>query len=505
MNKQLVLPKLTKINLSRPPKKKILLLSDDLRMHSGIATMSREFVVGTADTFDWIQLGAALEHPDAGKVFDVSMDVNQQRGIDHASVKVYASTGYGNAEVLRELIGREKPDAILHFTDPRFWDWLYAMEHEIRSGYKIPILYYNIWDSPPAPFWNKPFYESCDLLMNISKQTNTLVKMVLGEGTYTDIRTGEGDGPIKVCHVPHGINPDQFFPITPDHADYKEYMELKNQFKTGHDVDFVIFWNNRNIRRKMMGDLVLAYKAFCDRLPKEKAKRVGLFMHTAMRDPNGTDIPEVVRVMCPDYKVIFNEERLPTRALNMFYNIADVTVNIASNEGFGLSSAESIMAGTPILNNVTGGLQDQVRFENTDGTWLDFTPTFTSNHTGIVTEHGSWAKVVYPTNRSLQGSVLTPYIFDDRCDFEDVADKLLEWYNTPDEVRKQVGLEGRAWMLSEESGMSSNEMCNRMKSAITTCLDEWKPKYRYELLKTTERQKITEPGVVYRYKTQVTQ
>ena len=28
-------------------KKKILLMSDDLRMHSGIATMSREFVLGT--------------------------------------------------------------------------------------------------------------------------------------------------------------------------------------------------------------------------------------------------------------------------------------------------------------------------------------------------------------------------------------------------------------------------------------------------------------------------
>ena len=50
------LPKLKKVKLD---KKTILLLSDDLRLHSGIGTMSKEFVVGTADVFNWFQLGAA--------------------------------------------------------------------------------------------------------------------------------------------------------------------------------------------------------------------------------------------------------------------------------------------------------------------------------------------------------------------------------------------------------------------------------------------------------------
>jgi hypothetical protein len=47
-------------------KKKILLLSDDLRMTSGIATVSKEFVNGTMDRFDWVQLGAAIKHPEQG-------------------------------------------------------------------------------------------------------------------------------------------------------------------------------------------------------------------------------------------------------------------------------------------------------------------------------------------------------------------------------------------------------------------------------------------------------
>ena len=77
-------------------KKKILLLSDDLRMHSGIATMSREFVLGTVHKYDWVQLGAAIKHPDEGKIMDISEDVKKQTGVNDAYVKIYDIIGYGN-------------------------------------------------------------------------------------------------------------------------------------------------------------------------------------------------------------------------------------------------------------------------------------------------------------------------------------------------------------------------------------------------------------------------
>ena len=44
-------------------KKKILLFSDDLRMSSGVGTMSREIVMGTVHKFDWVQVGGAIKHP----------------------------------------------------------------------------------------------------------------------------------------------------------------------------------------------------------------------------------------------------------------------------------------------------------------------------------------------------------------------------------------------------------------------------------------------------------
>ena len=95
-------------------KKKILLLSDDLRMSSGVGTMSREFVKGTLQHFDWVQIGGAIKHPDEGQVFDLSRDVEKDiPGLKDAYLKIYPTSGYGNPDMLREIMSIEKPDAIL--------------------------------------------------------------------------------------------------------------------------------------------------------------------------------------------------------------------------------------------------------------------------------------------------------------------------------------------------------------------------------------------------------
>jgi hypothetical protein len=58
------------------------------------------------------------------------------------------------------------------------------------------------------------------------------------------------------------------------------------------------------------------------------------------------------------------------------------------------------MTGTPIVNNVTGGLQDGCRFEDENGDWIEFTTDFPSNHDGTYKKHAKWAKPVFPANRS---------------------------------------------------------------------------------------------------------
>ncbi|SVE25606.1 uncharacterized protein METZ01_LOCUS478460, partial [marine metagenome] len=243
--------------------------------------------------------------------------------------------------------------------------------------------------------------ESSDLIMNISKQTVNIVNNVAVNKPRNDWNN---------TYIPHGIPEDKFYPI--GELDVQEWHSLQEYKKTvlhRKDKDFVIFWNNRNIRRKLPSDVIVAYKTFCDMLPKEKADKCVLIMHTQPIDQNGTDLPAVVTEMCSDYDVIFSHQKLDDNELNFLYNIADVQVNIASNEGFGLGTAEAVMAGTPIIVNVTGGLQDQCGFKlkgkhvthedydeihslHDDRKWKD-NPDLT---------HGEWVKPVWPSNRSVQ-------------------------------------------------------------------------------------------------------
>jgi len=457
-------------------KKKILLLSDDLRMSSGVGTVSKNFVLGTLDKYDWVQAGGAIKHPEEGKVVDMNSSVREETGIEDASLKIYPISGYGNQELLRHLINIEKPDAILHYTDPRFWTFLYQMEHEIRQ--QIPIFYYNIWDDLPYPRYNEFYYESSDLIMNISKQTVNIVNNCAVKKPRTDW---------DCTYVPHGIPDEKFFPI--EKLD-KKMIDFKKNMLQKKEYDFVVFWNNRNIRRKLPSDVILAYKTFCDMLPKEQSDKCVLIMHTAPVDNNGTDLPAVVKELCPNYDVIFSHRKLEEEQLNWLYNIADVQVNMASNEGFGLGTAEAVMSGTPIIVNVTGGLQDQCGFKikgkhvtyqdyseivsfHDDRKWKD-NPDLT---------HGEWVKPVWPSNRSLQGSIPTPYIFDDRCRWDDVADRLKEWYDTPKDERLNAGLKGREWMMTEEIGMSSKHMCDRFVHDMEQTWEKWTPRKRFTLHK----------------------
>ena len=189
-------------------RKKILLLCDDIRMTSGISTMAREIVIGTSHRFNWVNLGGAINHPDQGKRFDLNEDTNKQTGITDASVYLYPINGYGDPMILKQIMEIEKPDAIMFFTDPRYWTWLFQMEHELRK--EIPMIYLNIWDDLPYPMYNKSYYESCDALMAISKQTENINQVVLGNKAKDKV----------IKYVPHGINEDQFFPITSLHTEY---------------------------------------------------------------------------------------------------------------------------------------------------------------------------------------------------------------------------------------------------------------------------------------------
>ena len=455
-------------------KKKILLLSDDLRMHSGIATQSKEFVMGTLHKYDWVQIGGAVKHPEEGKAIDMSQAVQNEYGVKDAYLKIYPISGYGNPNLLRQIIEIEKPDVIMHFTDPRFWVWLYQMEHEIRQN--IPIMYYNIWDDIPDPLYNTNFYRSSDMLMSISKQTYGINKRILSKYGYEDW---------QLDYVPHGITNKRIFKIQ-DKGDTKF-----REFEQKHGLDkykFKILYLNRNIRRKSPGDVALAYKHMMDKLTPEQREECCFVFHASPSDENGTDMRAVCKTLLPDYQVIFTHDNHPNGSfndeeMNYIFNSCDVYINMASNEGFGLGSLEALTCGTPIVVNVTGGMQDQCGFKNEKGEYLtaeDYVE-LQSNHRGTYTNHGEWVKPVFPSNISCQGSPMTPYIFDDRCSYEDAGQCLLEWYKAGPEERERCGEIGRQWALSDNARMTAKHLSESFIKNIESTLENWKPREKYTL------------------------
>jgi len=458
-----------------PPdkRKKIMLICDDIRVHSGVAGVGREIVLHTSHHFNWVNIAGAITHPEKGKRLDISQSTNENTGLTDSSVIMYPVDGYGDPDILRQLIQMEKPDAIMLITDPRYFIWLFMMENEIRKH--TPIAYLNIWDDYPAPLYNKAFYEACDLLMGISKQTVNINKLVLGKKADKKI----------IKYVPHGLNHEIFKPLDKNNP---ELLEFKKQLFKGKEYDFVLFFNSRNIRRKQIPDTILAYRYFIDTLPIEKAKKCCLVLHTERVTDHGTDLNAVIELIANDeqYNIIFTDTIFNPVQINMLYNSTDCQILLTSNEGWGLSLTEAILVGNPIIANVTGGMQDQMRFEDENENWFTPTPDLPSNHKGTYKKHGEWAFPVYPVNRNLVGSPQTPYIWDDQCRAEDATERILEVYNLTPEERKARGLAGREWATGNEAGFTGKVQAERVIEAFDQLFETWEPREAFELINVHE-------------------
>lgn len=469
--------------LAKKDRKTLLLISDDIQFPSGVGTISRNLVLGTCHYFNWVQIGGAANHPHNGKRILLSEAVQKENGVPEASVEVYAVNGYGNPQMIRDLIEIHNIQAIFHITDPRFFTWLYAMKSELEQ--KCPLIYLNLWDDAPIPQYNEPAYRSCSMLLNINRQTHQMNKMILADDLVDmynhEVKLDSNDiCPILSDYIPHGVDSDVFFKL-PENDEKLLKLKLDIFKEKSDSLKFVYFYNNRNIRRKQLIDLIIAYRDVCTKNPVIKLTSA-LLLHTDIRDDNGTDLPVVIQDLAPNFNIYIIDKKMIPEEMNLLYNIVDVTMNIASNEGFGLSSLESIMTETMVISAVTGGLQDQMRFEDEYGQWIEFDNDFVSNHIGRYKKCGSWAIPVFPKVLSCQGSIPTPYIFDDKVSYFDVSDAMKLVFDMPKEERDRNGKIGRIWVMSEESRMSSSIMCRYIIKDIELLLEFWRPTRTVELI-----------------------
>ena len=369
---------------------KIFTLSDHPLTPSGVGTQTRYIIEGMLRTgkYQFISFGGLIKHQDYRPI------KTEEFGDDWI---IIPTDGYGTQEAVRAMLWSEKPDIVWFMTDPRFWGWLWQIEEEVRHN--VPMVYYHVWDNYPYPTYNKPNYDSNDFIATISKVTDDIVANVSPD--------------VDRQYVPHAVNLDIFKPLEDD---FLEQLRADN-FKENKDK-FIVFWNNRNARRKMGATLILWFKDFLDRVGHDKAV---LLMHTNPRDQAGSNLEALIEdIGLNNGQVLFSREKLHPENLAAMYNMVDCTINISDAEGFGLGTLESLSCGTPIIVNMTGGLQEQV----TDGKeWF-----------GIGLE---------PTSKTVVGSQEVPFIYEDRLAKEQVVEALLEMFNKTPEERKQLGLKGR--------------------------------------------------------------
>ena len=96
---------------------------------------------------------------------------------------------------------------------------------------------------------------------------------------------------------------------------------------------------------------------------------------------------------------------------------------------------------------------------------------------------GEWCKPVWPKTRSLMGSVPTPYIFDDRCDWEDAGNAIKQWYEMGKESRKECGLKGHEFAKGDESMQSVRWMGKNFINHMETAFEKWTPRKRIHTYK----------------------
>jgi len=401
-------------------KRKVIILSDHALSTSGVGTQTRHLVNGLLKKGGWTfrQFGAALKHSN----YD-TIAVNEDFIIKPID-------GFGDRNLLRVTLAAEKPDAILIFTDPRFFTWLFEMEDEIHQ--MCPIAWWHVWDNYPAPMFNKYMYEATDLINCHSYLTYEICSSMFPE---------------KTNFIPHSVPTEIFHQLSDS-----EISSWRNQL-LGPDRSkhLVGFWNNRNARRKRPGDVLVSWKMFLDKLQEtHRHRNATLIMHTDPRDQEGPNLVEIVKMLEIDSNVVFSTERLDFNKMNVLYNVTDFTINISFAEGFGLSTLEAMTVGKPIIALKTGGLTRQV-VDHRDGT-----------------ENGIALPV---TTKTLVGSQQVPYIYEDYVSNEIVAESFLKMYEMGPEKRKELGQKAKKYVESE---FSQDKTIDAWHDSLSKLIDNWK-------------------------------
>ena len=415
-------------------KNKILLIGDDIRHTTGVANVLKELVLQLSSEFDFIQLACGSKQR-TPSIIDVSESVSKITGQPGCNVRLHETKGFCSTEQFRTTLLTESPDAVVIMTDPHRYDWLFEIEHEVRTI--CPILYYHVWDNDPYPKFLKSVYNSCDWVGCISDTTYKCVENVCPEhSNYT--------------HIPHGVDIKKFY------KQEDEEIQKNRLGFLGKDYKFVLFCNNVNMQRKQFANLIEGFSFFHDTLSRDEASEVALLLHTNPNFRSGPDINCLLDDLFPGLPVLISGERVNETILNNMYNLSHCTINVASNEGFGLTTLESVATKTPTIISYTGGLKDQY--------------------------DKRWSEKIEPSVRLLTGTQKTPYIYSDICSPIDISNAIGRMYSRITDGDVDMSESSK---FLESNRFTSTQMCESIGEQINHTLEVFSPKDQFRFTKVT--------------------
>lgn len=405
-------------------KKTILMLCDHPLATSGVGTQARWLINGLIATgkYSFRVFGGAVRHD------------NYEEVVVNPDFIIKPTNGFGDKNLLRKALAQLKPDALLLFTDPRFFTWVWEMSDEVHQV--CPITYNHLWDNPPWPEFNRVLYESTDLINCINWPTYEMVHERFPE---------------KTNYIPHAVPKELFKPLPKNEVEnFKK--ALLGEKKADH---FVSLFVSRNARRKMPGDILVSWKMFLDKLKEKHGHtKATMVLHADPLDPEGANLHHVIDMLDIKEHVAFSKERVGFQEMVGLYNICDTVINRSCNEGFGLGILEAKMCGKPVISIKSGGLTRQVEDH------------LTGEQYGIALE---------PEVRSLVGNQAVPYIYEDFVSHETVADAFMKMYEMGPEGRAALGQKALEHAYRD---YDLNQVIAAWDITLSNCIDNWKKEHK---------------------------
>lgn len=392
----------------------IVVLSDDIRGHSGFAVNAR--LICWALSERWNVANASLEsvQPDTTAIRGRQIDIIPSHTPHEVHPEQMQELG---KEGMQEIVALYDPDVVLSVIDPQMCSYIGKMKVPMTADVKI---------RDPG--------ESVDV-DNVAEKT----REELGSLDLTPDFEWVAHTPVDARPLP-----DDWWKFFAD-VDYTVAMSdfgqeiISDQFDVDpyvipHGVDFrrvedhsspgfLVGAVNRNQFRKQYPRLIESWGKFYDRAGRPDD--VSFYIHADYEDDMGWPLDRYIDMYDIEEAVIPYQGKVDRRELMRLYNQFDVFTSATGGEGFGLTTIEAMSQQCPVL----------------------------------ITDYTTSEEIVTNSDPSPRGSLIEPsLLYDEHPEFaagkralvdtDEFADTLLEYYRDPERVVVE-GENAQQWVLSE--------------------------------------------------------